>query len=69
MQQKQQQDVKAGDVVDAVVAEAEKLLKEDVESNEAIGRHGAEAILAGRTGCVARRDCFHSVSARQSTIR
>jgi methylthioribose-1-phosphate isomerase len=33
-----------------VVRDAERLLKEDVESNEAIGSHGAAAILHGKEG-------------------
>ena len=42
----------AAAVVAAVVGYAERLLKEDVETNRAIGDHGANAILANAPGYV-----------------
>ena len=37
-------------MVNVVVEAAERLLREDVETNKAIGDHGAAAILAEMTG-------------------
>jgi hypothetical protein len=42
----------AGALVQAVVAFAEQLLKEDVQTNKAIGDHGANAILSNAPGSV-----------------
>jgi len=39
-----------GVLVRAVVAFAEQLLKKDVETNQAIGDHGATAILSNAPG-------------------
>lgn len=42
----------AGALVGAMVGFAEQMLKEDVETNVAIGDHGANAILSNAPGCV-----------------